>query len=229
MKRIKPKHIAIIMDGNRRWAQKRCLSSIEGHWEGYRNLKRISKHCFKQGIANLTLWAFSTENWDRPKSEVSAILKILRFGLQKEIGIFNKEKIRLNFIGRLNEFPADVQKLLTKAMKETAHNAHGQLNVALSYGGRAEIIDAVKKIITEKLTPRQITEAVVSKSLYTATIPDPDLIIRTSGEQRLSGFLPWQGAYAELVFSKKMWPAFTEKDFDATLLEFSNRKRTFGK
>lgn len=229
MKLVKPKHIAIIMDGNRRWAQKRGISSVEGHWEGYRNLKRISIHCFKQGIDNLTAWAFSTENWDRPKGEVKTILKILRFVLQKEIGIFNKEKIRLNFIGRLKGFPIDVQKLLMKAMKETAQNTCGQLNVALGYGGRAEIIDAVKKIIIAELTPRQINEAVVSKSLYTATIPDPDLIIRTSGEQRLSGFLPWQGGYAELIFSKKMWPAFTEKEFDAALLEFSNRKRTFGK
>jgi len=229
MKRVKPKHIAIIMDGNRRWAQKRGISSIEGHWEGYRNLKRVSTHCFKQGVANLTAWAFSTENWNRPKSEVSAILKILRFVLQKEIGIFNKEKIRLNFVGRLNEFPADVQKLLIKGMKETARNARGQLNVALGYGGRAEIIDAVKKIVAAKLTPCQITEAVISKNLYTAAIPDPDLIIRTSGEQRLSGFLPWQGEYAELIFSKKMWPAFTEKDFDAALEEYINRTRTFGK
>ncbi len=217
------------MDGNRRWAQNKGFSPIEGHWEGYRNLKRISKHCFNRGIANLTTWAFSTENWDRNKTEVSAILKILRFGLQKEVGIFNKEKIRLNFIGRLNEFPADIQKLLAKAMKETARNTRGQLNVALSYGGRAEIIDAIKKIISSKLTRGQITEAVVSNNLYTESIPDPDLIIRTSGEQRLSGFLPWQGAYTELLFSKKMWPAFTEKDFDAALLELSNRRRTFGK
>lgn len=229
MKQIKPKHIAIIMDGNRRWAREKGIPSIEGHWEGYRNMKRIAKYCLGQGISHLTVWAFSTENWDRPKTEIRAIIKILRFGLQKEIKIFHKEKIKLNFIGRLNEFPADVQKLLAKAMKDTAQNACGQLNVALNYGGRAEIIDAVKKIVSAKLAPKQITEAAVSNNVYTAGIPDSDLIIRTSGEQRLSGFLPWQGVHSELLFSKKTWPAFTEKDFDAALLEFSNRKRTFGK
>jgi undecaprenyl diphosphate synthase len=223
-----PRHIAIIMDGNRRWAKKRGLPSIEGHRQGYEQFKKIAEHCNKLGVKILTVYAFSLENWKRSKIEVSFLMNLFKKGLQEQRDYFRKNKIKLNAIGQIERLPDALKNLVYKIMEETKNNKERILNLAISYGGRDEILAAVKKIIKEKINSPKINEKIFSQYLYTASQPDPDLVIRTSGEQRLSGFLPWQSVYSELYFSPKPWPDFTKKDLEEAIKEFQNRQRRFG-
>jgi len=224
-----PKHIAIIMDGNRRWAREKGLPVFAGHKQGVNTLKKVGDFCIKQGIKYLTVWAFSTENWERSKEEVNYLLGLMKEVVINELDEFHDRGAKINFFGGLEDFPVDLRKALGKATEKTKNNKKIFLNVAINYGGRTEIIRAVKKIINRGLSANQVTEEVFAKNLYTDNLSDPDLIIRTSGEQRTSGFLPWQSDYAELYFCKKYWPDFSEKDLQAALDEFQRRRRNFGK
>jgi undecaprenyl diphosphate synthase len=224
-----PEHIAVIMDGNRRWAKKRGLSATSGHKEGYENFKKITKACQKMGVKVLTVYAFSVENWKRSKMEVSFLMNLMAESLKKEIGLFKENNIKLNIIGQKEKLPQKTKDAIDRAEEETKNNDDLVLNIAISYGGRQEIIDAVKKIIKEKINPDKVDEKVIADHLYTANQPDPDFVIRTSGEMRLSGFLPWQTVYSELYFSEKLWPDFKEKDLKKAIAEFRRRGRRFGK
>lgn len=224
-----PYHLGIIIDGNRRWAQKRGLPSFEGHRRGLEKVKEIGKWCKKRGVKILTLFAFSTENWDRSKTEVNYLMKLLGQALaKKNIKEIDKEGIKIQVIGQRGKLPSQLQETIKKAEEITQNNKEGILNIALSYGGRAEIVEAVKKIV-KKNPLSEITEDLISRNLWTAGEPYPDLIIRTAGEQRLSNFLLWQAAYSELYFSEKYWPEFTEKDLDEALRNYAQRQRRFGK
>lgn len=229
---ILPKHVAIIMDGNGRWAKKHGLARSEGHKRGVGRVREIVEEAVRLKIKVLTLYAFSTENWKRPKQEVDLLMRLLRLFLNKEINRLKKNNIRFHCIGRLDEFPDSVLQVLYKVMEETSQNSGLVLNLALNYGGRAEIIDAVNKIIQDKETgrfiPVLIDEIEFSKYLYTKGLPDPDLLIRTSGEQRISNFLLWQISYSELYFTKKLWPEFSKKDFFAAISDYQRRARRFG-
>lgn len=225
-----PYHLAIIMDGNRRWARKRGLPLLEGHRQGLKSAERIGKWCQEKGVKILTLWAFSTENWNRNKKEVNYLMKLFGEALsRRKIEELQKRGIRLQVIGERERLSQHLQNLIKKAEELTKNNKKGILNLAVSYGGRAEILAAVKKIIKNKVPLEKINEKVFEKNLWTGKIPAPDLIIRTSGEMRLSGFLLWQAAYAELYFSEKFWPDFTEKDLDGAFEDYALRQRRFGK
>ncbi|MDP3244538.1 MAG: polyprenyl diphosphate synthase [bacterium] len=223
-----PQHIGIIMDGNRRWAKEKGLPTFEGHRRGYNKIKEVGDWCLKRGIKTVTVYAFSTENWKRSKKEVNYLMGLLKRFARKEVNFFNKRNVKIKFIGRINELASDIKKAINNIEEKTKNNTRALFNVALNYGGRAEIIDAVKKIIKEKISAKKIDEKLISSYLYTKDLPDPDFIIRTSGEKRLSSFLLWQGSYAELCFYPAYWPAFSEKDFDECLLDFAKRKRRFG-
>lgn len=221
-------HLGIIMDGNRRWAKERGLPSFEGHRRGYNKLKQVGEWCLARGIKIFTVYAFSTENWNREKKEINYLMRLLEMGLTKELPFFMKRGIRIRVIGRRQELSERLQKAIIKAEAATKNNGQGTLNLAINYGGRLEIVEAVKKIIKEKINPSKITDKLISENIWTAGQPDPDLIIRTSGEQRLSGFLTWQSVYSELYFVKCHWPAFTEKDLEGAIEDFNNRHRRFG-
>lgn len=226
----KPKHIAIIMDGNRRWAKKRGLKTMEGHKAGVKALENIAESFQKHGIKILTVFAFSTENWGRPKSEVNYLMNLLRHAIKTKVKKFHKQNIKLIVSGRLKDLSKDLQETIHEAVQLTKDNTDGILNIALNYGGREEIISAVKKIIKEtKGEIKDITEETFKKYLYTKDLPDPDLMIRTSGEQRISNFLPWQLAYSELYFSDKYWPDFDVAELDKAISEYERRQRRFGK
>ncbi len=227
MKKEIPQHIAIIMDGNRRWAKNRGLPLPFGHQKGYETFQKIADACLVRGIKYLTVYAFSTENWKRPKREIKILLRLLEQALKKEFKKLQKKKIRLRILGSIERFPKTFQKLIKETTESTSNNTRGVLNVALNYGGRAELINAFKKII--KKNPRKITEEDIEENLYTAGEPDPDLIIRTGGVTRLSNFLLWQASYSELYFTNTLWPDFTEHELDLALKEYSFRKRNFGK
>ena len=222
-------HLAIILDGNRRWARSKGLPNLEGHRRGYENVKRVGKWCLKKGIKILTVYAFSTENWKRSKREVNYLMKLLKRALTKDLKEFHKMGMQLRIIGRRRDLPKDLQEAIKKAMDLTKDNDKGILNIAINYGGRAEIVDAVKKIVRKKVPVSEIDENLVEDNLYTAGLPDPDMIVRTSGEHRLSGFLLWQASYSELHFIKKHWPEFSEKDLEGVIREFNKRQRRFGK
>lgn len=227
-----PKHIGIIMDGNGRWAKKRGLPRSAGHTAGAKLIKSIARRCNELGVKNLTVFAFSTENWARPQEEVSSIINLLRYYL-KEIDKYVKENIRIRFIGDWSGFDQDIQDKMAKS-EEASKNATGLVfSIALNYGGRAEITHAAKQIAKEveegKLAIEEITEQTLSDHMYTAGMPDVDLIIRPSGEYRLSNFLIWQSAYAEYVFMDDiLWPDFKVKDLDRAIEEYSRRNRRFG-
>jgi len=223
-----PQHLGFIMDGNRRWAQERNLPTLEGHRKGYDTFKKVSDWCLDKGVKVMTFWAFSTENWSRPKREVHYLLKLLKLALRREVETLYRKNIRLGVLGQIEKFPQELQKEIRVAVEKTKKNTAGILNLALSYGGRAEIIDAVKKIISKGLKPAEITEAVVTQSMYAPALPDPDYIIRTSGEKRTSGFLLWESAYSELYFCKKYWPDFSKGDLEQALDEYQKRQRRFG-
>lgn len=224
-----PQHIGIIMDGNRRWAKERGLPSLEGHHQGYEKLKEIAKLCFKRGVKVLTVFAFSTENWDRSKEEVSYLMALLKMAVKEALNEFHKDNIRMKISGRINQLSEDLQEAITETVEKTRNNTKGILNLALNYGGRPEIIDAIKEIIDKNIPAQKIDEKIIKENLYMSDLPDPELIIRTSGEKRLSGFLLWESAYSELYFTKKYWPDFNEKDLDDALQEYDRRERRFGK
>ena len=226
-----PEHIAIIMDGNRRWAKKNNLNTAQGHKEGAENLKRISKFANKIGIKYLTVYAFSTENWKRSEEEVGAIMKLLKFYILDFFKSYD-ENIKVNVIGRIGDLPKDLQKEIRSVEEKTKNNTGLVLNIAFNYGGRDEIVTAVKtitqKVLDGKLKIDDITENEVSNSLYTAGQPDPDLLIRTSGEESISNFLPWQISYSEFVFTDKYWPEYSNSDLLESIQIYQKRTRRFG-
>ncbi|MFA5052273.1 MAG: polyprenyl diphosphate synthase [Patescibacteria group bacterium] len=224
-----PQHIGIIMDGNRRWARAHGLPLVEGHRRGLDNIRTSLRWCLQHGVRMLTVFAFSTENWNRPPEEVKYLMKLFLMVIKKEVAKLDKEGIRYAVVGRIQGLSRDIQNEIKKAVKKTAHNSKLVFTMALNYGGRAEIVDAIKSIVGKKIPPAQITESLVAKNLYAPDVPDPDLIIRTSGENRLSGFLLWESAYSELYFTPTLWPDFGTKDLDAALQEFKRRQRRFGK
>ncbi|MFL2501071.1 MAG: isoprenyl transferase [Candidatus Neomarinimicrobiota bacterium] len=221
-------HIAIIMDGNGRWAIDKGMDRLLGHKEGAKSAKKIIEVCSDLKIKYLTLYAFSTENWNRPQYEVDSLMSLLSSMLENEIKELERNNIVFSVVGRIEDLPTSVQKIISEAIDRTKNNTGLILSLALSYGGRQEIIDAINKIILSKKS-EIIDEEIVKNNLYCPEIPDPDLIIRTAGEYRLSNFLLWQSAYAELFVSNKNWPDFKEKDLMKALKDFENRDRTFGK
>ena len=227
-----PQHIAIIMDGNGRWAKKRSLNRIKGHREGAESVRDIVRACREIGIAVLTLYAFSTENWRRPEKEVSALMKLLKGFLKSELSEMMENDIRLNALGQIERFPQDVLAVLEGVMDKTRKNRGMVLNLALSYGGRNEIVTASRRIATEvregRLQPEEITEKLFANYLYTKGMPEPDLLIRTSGEMRISNFLLWQIAYAEIYVTHTLWPDFRRKELYEILKDFQHRERRFG-
>jgi len=226
-----PRHIAVIMDGNGRWAQKRHLPRIAGHRSGTQSARTTIETCARLKIEALTLYAFSVENWRRPKTEIDFLMALLRDYLRKEMPLIQKNDIRMRFLGRMNELPAGVQKDVHEAMEKTAGNKGMVLCVALNYGGRAEIVDAMNAILSEGNghgTSKEITEEQLSRHLYTEGLPDPDLLIRTSGEMRVSNFLLWQIAYAEIFVTETLWPDFNRARLLEALLEFQKRERRYG-
>ncbi len=228
-----PKHVAIIMDGNGRWATQKGKLRVFGHKNGVKAVQSTIEGAAKIGIQYITLYAFSTENWNRPKFEVNALMELLVDTIQKEINTLNKNKIRLKAIGDLNTLPKKAKEKLQKAINETAGNDHMTLILALSYSSKWEIINAVKEITNKvksgEISTDEINENLIDNSLSTIGIPDPELMIRTSGEHRISNFLLWQLAYAELYFTPKLWPDFREQDLYEALLSFQKRERRFGK
>ena len=223
-----PKHVAIIMDGNGRWALRRGSPRIAGHKRGADNVRRVTEQCRQLGIPVLTLYAFSDENWGRPKEEVGFLMDMLGSYLKNEIAAMKANGIRFRTIGRIERLPSSARKWIERAMTETATNAGLVLNLALSYGGRGEILEAVKRMTSAGGAAGTLTEELFSSYLDTAGLPDPDLIIRTSGEKRISNFLLWQAAYAELYFTDTLWPDFEEKDLLAAILDYQGRQRRFG-
>ena len=227
-----PRHIAIIMDGNGRWAKKRSLNRIKGHREGAESVRDIVRVCREIGIEVLTLYAFSTENWQRPRPEVSALMSLLKGFLRSEAAEMMENGIRLSAIGQIERFPGDVVKVLRDVMDMTRKNQGMILNLALSYGGRDEIVTAVCKIAADvragRLQPEEITEEVFSNFLYTRGLPEPDLLIRTSGEMRISNFLLWQIAYTEIYVTQILWPDFRREELIRILQDYQKRERRFG-
>ena len=228
-----PKHVAIIMDGNGRWAKQKGKLRVFGHKNGVKAVQSTIEGAARIGIKYITLYAFSTENWNRPKFEVNALMELLVDTIQKEINTLNKNKIRLKAIGDLSTLPKKAKDKLKNAIEETAKNDHMTLVLALSYSSKWEIINAVKKICkkvkSDELSSDEINERIIDNCLSTKGIPDPELMIRTSGEHRVSNFLLWQLAYAELYFTPKLWPDFREDDLFEALLSFQKRERRFGK
>jgi len=227
-----PRHIAIIMDGNGRWARAKGLPKIAGHRQGAQVAHDIAEACRDLGVKILTLYTFSTENWKRPKEEISGLFALLSEYIDRESHKFNENRIRFNAIGDIEKFPPSLRDRLTKTMTSTRLNEDFVLNLALNYGSRAEILHAVQKIADDvrqgRLTVDGITEERFSGYLYTGGLPDPDLLIRTSGEMRLSNFLLWQISYAELYVTEKLWPDFKRKDLEEAIADFQKRDRRFG-
>lgn len=226
-----PVHVAIIMDGNRRWAKKNNLETAQGHKEGAENLKRIAKFANKIGIKYMTVYAFSTENWKRSEEEVGAIMKLLKLYISDFFKSYDGN-IKVNVLGRVNDLPKDLQNEINKAIDRTKNNTGLVLNICFNYGGRDEIVTATKKIaedvLSGKIKIEDIDETMVSNNLYTAGQPDPDLLIRTSGEERISNFLPWQISYSEFVFTDKYWPEYDEEEFLKSIQIYQKRTRRFG-
>ena len=223
-----PTHVAIIMDGNGRWALSRGLPRLAGHRAGVENLRRIITACVEFGIPYLTIYAFSTENWGRPPEEVKGLLFILDEVLDRELAELHKQGVRLWHIGRLEGIAPSTQKKVRDAIEMTKNNTRLTLNVAFNYGGRAEIVHALQQMLADGVTAGQITEDLIGRYLYTAGQPDPDLIIRTAGELRVSNFLLWQGAYAEYYAADVYWPDFDKEEFRRALEHFASRERRFG-
>jgi len=226
-----PRHVAVIMDGNGRWAQKRHLPRIAGHRSGTQSARTTIETCARLKIEALTLYAFSVENWRRPKAEIDFLMQLLREYLRKEMPLIQKNEIRMRFLGRIGELPSGVQKDVREAMEKTAGNQGMVLCVALNYGGRAEIVDAMNAILEERNghgSAGRISEEQLARYLYTEGLPDPDLLIRTSGEMRVSNFLLWQIAYAEIFVTETLWPDFNRARLLEALLEFQKRERRYG-
>ena len=228
-----PKHIAIIMDGNGRWAKKQGMARTFGHENGAKAVRRVVEGCAELGVENLTLYAFSTENWNRPKLEVQTLMRLLISSLKKEIKTLLDNNIKLCTIGNLNTLPSRVYKELVDVMEKTKLNTRMTLTIALSYGSREELISTIKeisiKVKNNIISPENIDESIINEHLYTRNLPDVDLLIRTSGEQRISNFLLWQIAYAELYFTNTLWPDFSKEDLYHAIIEYQKRERRFGK
>ena len=227
-----PCHIAIIMDGNGRWARSRKLPRIAGHKEGINSVREITRACGEMGIGYLTLYTFSQENWSRPRMEVSALMNLLVETIRREIDELMENNVRLHVIGRMEELPEKPRVEMEEGIRRTAENNGLNLVLALNYGGRIEILDAVTRLCQEQqngLDLSELTEQVFEKYLYTKGMPDPDMVIRTSGESRVSNFLLWQMAYAEIIITSTLWPAFRSKELYEAILDFQSRERRFGK
>lgn len=224
-----PYHIGIIMDGNGRWAQARGLPRLAGHQAGVDNIRRILEHCVRRGIKVLTIYAFSTENWHRPPDEVSGLMRLLGLTIQRQLNDLNRNGVRILHSGRMEGINKHLQQQIVRALEVTKSNERIVLNVAFNYGGRAEILDAVRHIMRDSLQPDELTEETLSSYMYTGGLPDPDLIIRTGGEWRLSNFLIWQAAYAEYYTTPTYWPDFDERELDRALIEYNHRERRFGR
>ncbi len=223
-----PRHVAIIMDGNGRWAVNRGLPRVAGHKRGAETVRRITEACRHLEIDVLTLYAFSDENWGRPREEVGFLMNMLGSFLRAEIATMKANGIRFRTIGRIERLPAAARKWVEKAVAETAGNTRMILNLALSYGGRGEILEAIKRMSAAGANAEDLNEEVFSSYLDTGGLPDPDLIIRTSGEKRISNFLLWQAAYAELYFTDTLWPDFSEQELHAAIIDYQGRQRRFG-
>lgn len=227
-----PEHIAIIMDGNGRWAKAQGKHRIFGHKNGVTAVREVTEACAEIGVKHLTLYAFSTENWNRPKTEVSALMELLFLTIGKEIKTLQKNNIRLNAIGHLHNLPESNRKAITEVMEATKNNTRMTLTLALSYGSREELTEAIKKIAVDfkagRITLDEISQQTIADHLYTKDIPDPALMIRTSGEHRISNFLLWQLAYTELYFTEKFWPEFRKNDLYQAIYDFQQRERRFG-
>jgi undecaprenyl diphosphate synthase len=233
LSKILPKHIAIIMDGNGRWAKQQGLLRAFGHENGTKAVRKVVESSAELGIENLTLYAFSTENWNRPKLEVQTLMRLLVSSLKKEIKTLQKNNIKLSAIGSLHTLPKKVFKELNEVIEQTRNNTRMTLTLALSYSSREELLNTVKeisiKVKNNIISPEKIDESIINEHLYTQNLPDVDLLIRTSGEQRISNFLLWQIAYAELYFTSVLWPDFTEQHLYEAIIEYQKRERRFGK
>ena len=224
-----PDHIAIIPDGNRRWAKKTGLSTREGYAKGIEHIGDVLKWCRDTNVRMLTMWGFSTDNFKRDRDEVQGLFGLFKENLKKALDSNEKDRyaVRVRFFGRIHLFPPEMQQMIRKAEEMSSKNSEYQLNLLLSYGGKEEIVDAVNSIIKDGV--KEVDEQAIADHLYTKGLPDPDLVIRTSGEQRLSGLMPWQSAYSELYFCEKLWPDFSKDDFQDALDVYAKRKRRFGK
>ncbi len=227
-----PRHIAIIMDGNGRWARERGQPRIAGHEQGAESVRAVTEACSELGVEFLTVYAFSTENWKRPKTETDALMLLLEHFIEQELPVLMRNNVRLKAIGRLHDLPESCQKALASAIETTAANTATTLILALSYSGRAEMIDAVRALCTKaaggEVDPEQIDEELFQQHLYTRDYPDPDLLIRTSGEMRLSNFLLWQLSYTEIFVTEKLWPDFGKPELHEAIAAFNQRERRFG-
>lgn len=224
-----PRHVAFIMDGNGRWAQSRHLPRLAGHRAGVRNMHRIVRAAVDLGIPMITLYAFSTENWGRPTEEVEGLMEIFADAAERETKSLHRNGVRIKHIGSFDEVPLAQRRAIERAVELTKDNDRLQMNVAFNYGGRAEVVQAVREIVRDGVAPADINEATISDRLYTSGMPDPDLVVRTAGEMRLSNFLIWQASYSEYYFSDKMWPDFGEEDFREALEAYASRRRKFGR
>ena len=223
------KHIAIIMDGNRRWAKEKGLPSAMGHKKGVEALKATLRACDDFGIKYLTVYAFSTENWNRKKEEVDFLMELLALTLTNELAEMHSERVKISFIGDISKLSNKLQKILANSVETTKNNTGVNLQIAFNYGARDEILHAVKAIVEKGLKSEDITEEIISQNLYTKNIPDPDLLIRTGGEMRVSNYLLWQIAYSEILVVKEYWPEFGKESLANAVEEFHNRQRRFGK
>jgi undecaprenyl diphosphate synthase len=224
-----PRHVAIIMDGNRRWARAHGLPDFDGHAAGVEAVRRLLQHAVRRGVPMLTIYAFSRENWARSDDEVSGLFDLLGRAIASETDELAAQGVRVKLLGRLDELPDETRSSIEGALDRTAGGTRLHLNVAWNYAGRTELVDAFRRIAAAGIPPDAIDERTISEALYTGGLPDPDLVIRTGGEQRISNFLIWQSAYAELVFADCLWPDFGPEAFDAALLEFARRTRRFGR
>jgi undecaprenyl diphosphate synthase len=224
-----PQHVAIIMDGNGRWAQQRGLTRLEGHKQGGLNARQVVETFLEYRISYLTLYAFSTENWNRPKEEVQGLFKLLEEKLDEGDEVAREKRIRVRHLGRLEGLPRKIQQRIIQATRDTAKNTGMTLCLAFNYGGRDEIVEAARRMIQDNINAKKINEATFGKYLYSEGVPDPDLVIRTGGEMRLSNFLTWQSAYAEIYFTPVLWPDFDRKEIEKALAAYSKRQRRFGR
>jgi undecaprenyl diphosphate synthase len=224
-----PRHVAIIMDGNRRWARAHGVADFEGHAAGVEAIRGLLEHAVRRGVPMLTLYAFSRENWARSDDEVAGLFQLLGQAIRNETDELRTQGVRVRLLGRLEELPDETRASIGEALYQTAEGTRLQLNIAWNYAGRTEIVDAFRRLLAAGVAPEDVDERAISEALYTTGLPDPDLVIRTGGEYRISNFLIWQSAYAELVFDECLWPDFGPDAFDTALLEFARRTRRFGR
>jgi undecaprenyl diphosphate synthase len=224
-----PRHVAIIMDGNRRWARARGLTEMEGHAAGVEGIREIIRHAVRRGIEVLSLYAFSRENWARSDEEVGGLFGLLEQVIRNETAELKAQGARVRLLGRMDELPPETQASIQEALDATAGGTRLQLNIAFNYSGRTELVDAARKLVASGVKPEDVDEEAMAAAMYTAGLPDPDMVIRTGGDQRLSNFLIWQSAYAEIYFCATLWPEFGPANLDEALIEYASRQRRFGR